>query len=108
VYLTTYLHLVPRSKNEWSYNSTPPYAFMAWYSVKAQVGLIGPGISPTQGLYPHRTTQHSKTRINIHAPSGIRTRDPSVREVEYYMRPLGPGIYINRYYLHMIACTIHG
>jgi hypothetical protein len=24
VKLTTHLHLVPRSKNEWSYNSTPP------------------------------------------------------------------------------------
>jgi hypothetical protein len=25
---------VPRSKNEWSYTSTPQYAFMAWCSVK--------------------------------------------------------------------------
>jgi hypothetical protein len=37
--LTTHLHLVPRSKNEWSYISTPPYVFMAWCSVKAQ-GLL--------------------------------------------------------------------
>jgi hypothetical protein len=29
-------HLVPTSKNEWSYTSTPQYAFMAWCSVKAQ------------------------------------------------------------------------
>jgi hypothetical protein len=36
VKLTTHLHLVPRSKNEWSYNSTPQYAFMVWCSVKAQ------------------------------------------------------------------------
>jgi hypothetical protein len=34
VKLTTHLHLVPRSKNKWSYTSTPPYAFMAWCSVK--------------------------------------------------------------------------
>jgi hypothetical protein len=34
--LTTHLHLVPRSKNEWSYTSTPQYAFMAWCLVKAQ------------------------------------------------------------------------
>jgi len=27
---------VPRSKNAWSYTSTPPYAFMTWCSVKAQ------------------------------------------------------------------------
>jgi hypothetical protein len=33
---TTHLHLVPRSKNKWSYTSTPPYAFTAWCSVKAQ------------------------------------------------------------------------
>jgi hypothetical protein len=29
-------HLVPRSKNEWSYISIPHYAFMAWSSAKAQ------------------------------------------------------------------------
>jgi hypothetical protein len=26
----THLHLVPRPKNEWSYTSTPQYAFMSW------------------------------------------------------------------------------
>jgi len=36
VKLTTHLHLVPSSKNEWSYTSTPHYAFMAWCLVKAQ------------------------------------------------------------------------
>jgi hypothetical protein len=30
VRLTTHLHLVPRSKNEWSYTSTTQYGFMAW------------------------------------------------------------------------------
>jgi hypothetical protein len=34
VNLTTNLHLVSRSKNEWSYTFTPQYAFTAWYSVK--------------------------------------------------------------------------
>jgi hypothetical protein len=34
VKLTTHLHLVPRSKNAWSYTSTPQYAFMVWLSVK--------------------------------------------------------------------------
>jgi hypothetical protein len=28
---------VPRSKNEWSYTSTPPYAIMACCSVKVKV-----------------------------------------------------------------------
>jgi hypothetical protein len=34
--LTTHLHLVPRSENEWSYTSTPQYAFMVWCLVKGQ------------------------------------------------------------------------
>jgi hypothetical protein len=32
--MTTHLHLVPRSKNAWSYTFTPQYVFMAWYLVK--------------------------------------------------------------------------
>jgi hypothetical protein len=34
--LTTHLHLVPRTKNEWRCTSSPQYALMAWCSVKAQ------------------------------------------------------------------------
>jgi hypothetical protein len=41
------------------------------------VGLLERVISPSQGLYLHRTTQHRKTRKNIHAFSGVRTHDPS-------------------------------
>jgi hypothetical protein len=40
------------------------------------VGLLGRVISPSQGLYLHRTTQHRNTRTNIHTLSGIRTHDP--------------------------------
>jgi hypothetical protein len=40
-------------------------------------GLLGRVISPSQGLYLHRTTQHRKTRTNIHALSGIRNHDPN-------------------------------
>jgi hypothetical protein len=43
---------------------------------RQMVGLLGRVISPSQGLYLHRT-QHRKTRTNIHALSGIRTHDPS-------------------------------
>jgi len=32
--MTTHLHLVPRSKNEWSYTSTPQYVFMVWWLIK--------------------------------------------------------------------------
>jgi hypothetical protein len=43
------------------------------------LGLLGRGVSPSQGLYLHRTTQHRKTRTNIHALSGIRTHDSSIQ-----------------------------
>jgi hypothetical protein len=45
--------------------------------VRHTVGLLGRVISPSQGLYLHRTTQHRKTRTNIHTLSGIRTHEPS-------------------------------
>jgi hypothetical protein len=41
-------------------------------------GLLGRVISPLQGLYLHRTAQHRKTRTNIHALGGIRTREPRI------------------------------
>jgi hypothetical protein len=47
------------------------------YLFRHMVGLLGRVISPSQGLYLHRTTQHRKTRTNIHALSGIRTHYPS-------------------------------
>jgi hypothetical protein len=46
------------------------------------VGLLGRVISRSQGLYLHRTTQHRRTRTNIHALSGIRTHDPSNQPVK--------------------------
>jgi hypothetical protein len=41
------------------------------------VGLLGRVFSPSQGLYLYRTTQHRKTRTNVHAMSGIRTQQPT-------------------------------
>jgi hypothetical protein len=57
-------------------------SFSVSWSYTQSVGPLGRGISPPQGLYLH-TEQH-KHRINahntyIHALSGFRTRDPSVR-----------------------------
>jgi len=46
------------------------------------VGLLGRGISPSQGHFLHRTSQHRKTRTHVHASSGIRTNDPNFRAVE--------------------------
>jgi hypothetical protein len=42
-------------------------------------GLLGRVISPSQGLCLYKTAQHRKTRTNIHAVSGIQTRDRSVQ-----------------------------
>jgi hypothetical protein len=57
------------------------------------VGLLGRVISPSQGLYLHRTTQHRKTRTNIHVLSGIRTHDPSNQPAKT-ARPLWPALWI--------------
>jgi hypothetical protein len=40
------------------------------------------GIGQSQGLYLHRTAQHRKMRSYILTSNGIRTYDPSVREVQ--------------------------
>jgi hypothetical protein len=40
VKLTTHLQPMPRSKKEWSYSSTPQYAFTAWYLVKHSDSFI--------------------------------------------------------------------
>jgi hypothetical protein len=68
-------------------------AFLCSLSYTQSVELLGRGISPSQGLHLH-TEQH-KHRINahntdLHALSGIRTHDPSVRASEdsSCLRPL--------------------
>jgi hypothetical protein len=72
------------------------YGHMAlcWALAAFSVGLLGRGISPSQGRYLH-TEQH-KRRINahntdIHALSGIRTHDPCVRATQdsSCLRPRG-------------------
>jgi hypothetical protein len=50
------------------------------------VGLLGRVISPSQDLYLHRTTQHRKTRTNIHALSGIHTHDPSNQQAKTHAK----------------------
>jgi hypothetical protein len=48
-------------------------------SYTQSVGLLGRGISSSQGLYLHTEHKHRiNTNTNIHASSGIRTHDPSV------------------------------
>jgi hypothetical protein len=51
------------------------YRFLEQF--RHMVGLLGRVISPSQGFYLHRTTQHRKMQTNIYALSEIRTHDPS-------------------------------
>jgi hypothetical protein len=77
-----------------------------YVSIGQLVGLLGRGISPTQGLYLHRTTQHRKTRTHIHASSEIRNHDPSVRD-STCLRPLGHlefGLELSHYYYYYYCC----
>jgi hypothetical protein len=67
VKLTTHLQLVPRSKNAWSYTSTPQYVFMAWCSVKKSTGttLSLPFVTyytTSNLLYKLRNTSLAKVR----------------------------------------------
>jgi hypothetical protein len=71
----------------WMYNPLlgSAAAFSFSWSYKQSVGLLWRGINPSKGLYIH-TEQH-KHRINahntdIHALSGTRIHDPSVRANE--------------------------
>jgi len=41
VKLITHLCLVPRSKNAWSYTSTPQYVFIVWCLIKQEICLHG-------------------------------------------------------------------
>jgi hypothetical protein len=60
----------------------PRLLFQFLGSIRHLVGLLGRGISPAQGLYLRRTTQHRETQTHIHAPIRIRKCDPIVRAVE--------------------------
>jgi hypothetical protein len=69
--------------------------------LRHSVGLLGPMISSSQGLYLYTNTEkrtHTQT-LNIHALSGIRTQDPSFRASEdsACLRPLGYRDRLNRH-----------
>jgi len=46
------------------------------------IGLLGWGISPSQGLYLHGKAQQRKMQMYIHV-SKIQTHNPSVQAVQY-------------------------
>jgi hypothetical protein len=53
-------------------------AFSLSSSFQQSVGLLGGGISPSQGRYLHTGQQKQNKRTDIHVSNGIRTHDPSV------------------------------
>jgi hypothetical protein len=93
-YLFIYL-FIPLSLRTEHRDSTVPrpprLLFQFLGSIRHLVGLLSGGISPVQGLYLHRTTQHRNTQTHIHAPRRIRTCDPNVRAAEEStcLRPRG-------------------
>jgi hypothetical protein len=89
--LSTFIPVAPT----WSIGHLWNASFhLKFLNLRQSVGLLGRGISPSQGRYLHRTTQKHKINAHntdIHALSGIRTHDPSVRAGEHvsYLRPAG-------------------
>jgi hypothetical protein len=65
------------------------FVSLQFLNLRQSIGLLGRGISPSQGSYLHIDTKSMQT--NIHVLSGIRTHDPSVRASEdiSYRRPRG-------------------
>jgi hypothetical protein len=64
----------------WLYNSLHLDRFFSFLIYTQPVGLLGRGISPSQGRYLHIEQHNTKwTHTDIHASSGFRTHDPSVR-----------------------------
>jgi hypothetical protein len=56
------------------------FVSLQFLNLRHSVGLLGRGISPSQGHYLTQT--QNKHKSDIHALSGIRTHDPSVRAGE--------------------------
>jgi hypothetical protein len=59
------------------------WLLFSFYSFTQSAGLLGWGISPSQGRYLQAQNKNTEdTRTDIHVSSGIRTRDPNVRTGE--------------------------
>jgi hypothetical protein len=58
--------------------SVKRFVSLQFLNLRQSVGLLGRGISPSQGRYVHK----HRMNANIHALSGIRIHDSSVRPGE--------------------------
>jgi hypothetical protein len=56
----------------------PLFRFFIFFT--QSVGILGRGISPSQGRYLHIGQHKHRINADIHASSGIQTHDPSVCE----------------------------
>jgi hypothetical protein len=74
----SYLHYSPHGTTAhiWALSSSV-LKFIITHTIIHTVGLLDDWSVRRRGLYLHRTTQHINAKTNIHALSGIRTRDPS-------------------------------
>jgi hypothetical protein len=87
IYLSIYLyscccHLESRA-------SVKHFVSLQFLNLRQSVGSLGRGINQCKAaIYTGQHKHKKKTQANIHALSGIRTRDPNVRAGEIY-------IYIN-------------
>jgi hypothetical protein len=75
------------------------------------VGLLGRVISPSQGLYLHRTTQHRKSRTNIHAydavfPDHSKIRANHGRKASVYEESCGSKKVSFKRTKHTLSCQI--
>jgi hypothetical protein len=53
-------------------------------SVRYLVGVLGRGISPSQGLYLYRKALNRKTRTYVHVFSGIQIHELSVQAIKAF------------------------
>jgi hypothetical protein len=70
--------------------------------IRHMVGLLGREISPSQGLYLHRTTQHRMTRDKnpyLERDSNQRSQQPTGQDPRLTARPLWPASYLVVYKL---------
>jgi hypothetical protein len=70
------------SRNYWLYSPCGPWTLFSFLIYSQSVGLLGRAISSPQSLYLNTGHHKQNKRIytpNVHALSGIRTHDHSVR-----------------------------
>jgi hypothetical protein len=66
--ILVYLHIGHHHNHQWLYSPSGPWPPLVRFHnqfLRHAIGLLGRVISPSQGLYLHRTTQHRKTKDKL-------------------------------------------